>query len=143
MFVTAFGRRLRQRRRLLGLSQQELGDAIGVRFQQIQKYENGANRISFSRLVQIARALKCRVTDLMDVFDGADAECVYETSGVQPKTLHAYARPLGLALDGRKLAPAWARGACPSGNSPYWEKRTQLLSPRSSKSMITLCAGDR
>ena len=46
----------------------------GVSFQQIQKYENGANRISFSRLVQISRALRCRVTDLMDVFDGADKE---------------------------------------------------------------------
>jgi transcriptional regulator with XRE-family HTH domain len=45
-----------------------------VSFQQIQKYENGANRISFSRLVQIARALKCRVVDLMDVLDGPDRE---------------------------------------------------------------------
>ena len=51
-----------------------MGEKCGVSFQQIQKYENGANRISFSRLVQIARALRCRVTDLMDVFDGADKE---------------------------------------------------------------------
>jgi hypothetical protein len=45
-----------------------------VSFQQVQKYENGANRISFSRLVQIARALKCRVVDLMDVLDAPDRE---------------------------------------------------------------------
>ena len=56
------------------MSQEALADQCGVSFQQIQKYENGANRISFSRLVQIARALRCRVTDLMDVFDGADME---------------------------------------------------------------------
>jgi transcriptional regulator with XRE-family HTH domain len=43
-----------------------------VSFQQIQKYENGVNRVSFSRLVQIARALDCRVTDLMGVLDVPD-----------------------------------------------------------------------
>jgi transcriptional regulator with XRE-family HTH domain len=56
------------------MSQEALAEQCGVSFQQIQKYENGANRISFSRLVQISRALRCRVTDLMDVFDGADKE---------------------------------------------------------------------
>jgi transcriptional regulator with XRE-family HTH domain len=65
---------VRIRRRTIGMSQEALADQCGVSFQQIQKYENGANRISFSRLVQIARALRCRVTDLMDVFDGADME---------------------------------------------------------------------
>ncbi len=57
------------------MSQEALADQCKVSFQQIQKYENGANRISFSRLVQIARALRCRVVDLMDVLDtpGHDA----------------------------------------------------------------------
>ena len=68
------GKRLRHRRLQLGLSQQDVAASVGVRFQQIQKYENGANRISFSRLVQIARALQCRVIDLMDVLDGPDRE---------------------------------------------------------------------
>ena len=40
------GRRLRRRRRLLGLTQQQLANTVGIRFQQIQKYECGANRIS-------------------------------------------------------------------------------------------------
>ena len=70
----ALGAAVRIRRRTIGMSQEALAEQCGVSFQQIQKYENGANRISFSRLVQISRALKCRVTDLMDVFDGADAE---------------------------------------------------------------------
>ncbi|WP_395673055.1 helix-turn-helix domain-containing protein [Phenylobacterium sp.] len=68
----ALGAAVRIRRRTLGISQESLADQCGVSFQQIQKYENGANRISFSRLVQIARALSCRVVDLLEVLDGAD-----------------------------------------------------------------------
>ncbi|HEY0437162.1 MAG TPA: helix-turn-helix transcriptional regulator [Phenylobacterium sp.] len=70
----ALGAAVRIRRRTLGISQEALAEQCGVSFQQIQKYENGANRISFSRLVQIARALKCRVVDLMDVLDAPDRE---------------------------------------------------------------------
>lgn len=70
----ALGAAVRIRRRTIGMSQEALAEQCGVSFQQIQKYENGANRISFSRLVLIARALRCRVTDLMDVFDGPDKE---------------------------------------------------------------------
>ena len=70
----ALGAAVRIRRRSIGLSQEALAEQCGVSFQQIQKYENGANRISFSRLVQIARALQCRVVDLMDVLDAPDRE---------------------------------------------------------------------
>ncbi|HEY3947694.1 helix-turn-helix transcriptional regulator [Phenylobacterium sp.] len=70
----ALGAAVRIRRRTIGISQEALAEQCGVSFQQIQKYENGANRISFSRLVQIARALQCRVVDLMDVLDGPDRE---------------------------------------------------------------------
>ena len=55
------GKRLRRRRRLLGLTQQQLADAVGVRFQQIQKYECGANRISAARLWRLAEALEVPV----------------------------------------------------------------------------------
>lgn len=51
------GKRLRRRRRLLGLTQQSLGDMVGIRFQQIQKYECGANRISAARLFELSEAL--------------------------------------------------------------------------------------
>jgi transcriptional regulator with XRE-family HTH domain len=51
------GIRLRLRRTLLGLSQEALGEALGLTFQQIQKYERGANRIGASRLFDLARAL--------------------------------------------------------------------------------------
>jgi transcriptional regulator with XRE-family HTH domain len=51
------GKRLRRRRRLLGLTQQQLAESVGIRFQQIQKYECGANRVSASRLFELAEAL--------------------------------------------------------------------------------------
>ncbi len=51
------GRRLRRRRRLMGMTQQQLADAIGIRFQQVQKYECGANRITASRLFELSSAL--------------------------------------------------------------------------------------
>jgi len=51
------GRRVRARRTLLGMSQERLAEALGLTFQQIQKYEKGANRIGASRLLQIAGIL--------------------------------------------------------------------------------------
>lgn len=65
----ALGNAIRLRRRSLNLTQEQLATACGISFQQVQKYENGANRVSFSRLVQIARALDCRVTDLTSALD--------------------------------------------------------------------------
>jgi len=53
------GYRIRERRKQVGLNQEALGDRVGVTFQQIQKYERGANRISIGRLSQIAEALMC------------------------------------------------------------------------------------
>ena len=60
------GKRLRRRRRLLGLTQQQLADAVGVRFQQIQKYEKGANRVGAGRLPQIARIFDIPIGALFD-----------------------------------------------------------------------------
>lgn len=51
------GKRLRRRRRLLGLTQQNLATEVGIRFQQIQKYECGANRVSAARLFELSEAL--------------------------------------------------------------------------------------
>ncbi|MBT5047077.1 MAG: helix-turn-helix domain-containing protein [Rhodospirillaceae bacterium] len=52
------GKRVRGRRILMGLSQERLGDDLGVTFQQVQKYERGSNRISASRLYEISRVLE-------------------------------------------------------------------------------------
>jgi len=55
------GRKLRRRRRLMGYTQQSLAELVGVRFQQIQKYECGANRVSAARLFELAEALNVPV----------------------------------------------------------------------------------
>lgn len=56
------GHRLRQRRTLLGMSQEKLADSFGVSFQQVQKYERGANRISASRLHLLSKILDVPIT---------------------------------------------------------------------------------
>jgi transcriptional regulator with XRE-family HTH domain len=60
------GSRVRLRRTLLGLSQEKLGDAVGLTFQQIQKYERGANRIGASRLYQLSRILDVPISFFFD-----------------------------------------------------------------------------
>jgi transcriptional regulator with XRE-family HTH domain len=55
------GAKIRERRKELGISQTALGNKVGVAFQQIQKYENGANRVGASRLAAIAKVLEVRV----------------------------------------------------------------------------------
>lgn len=56
------GARIRMKRKSLGISQKELADAIRLTFQQVQKYESGSNRISASKLLEIAIALKTHVS---------------------------------------------------------------------------------
>ena len=60
------GVRLRQRRNLVGLSQTKLSESVGLTFQQIQKYENGTNRISSSRLYEFAKVLNVPVSYFFD-----------------------------------------------------------------------------
>lgn len=60
------GKRLRRRRRLLGLTQQQLASQVGIRFQQIQKYECGANRIAAARLWELSEALETPVNYFYD-----------------------------------------------------------------------------
>jgi transcriptional regulator with XRE-family HTH domain len=62
---------MRLRRTLLGMSQEKLGEAIGLTFQQVQKYERGANRIGASRLFDLARVLDVPVSYFFD--DMSDA----------------------------------------------------------------------
>lgn len=60
------GARIRLRRKVLGTTQQQLADAVGLTFQQIQKYERGMNRVSASKLYAIAGALKTSVSYFFD-----------------------------------------------------------------------------
>jgi transcriptional regulator with XRE-family HTH domain len=77
----ALGLAIRLRRHARGLSQSALGEAIGVSFQQIQKYERGANRVSFSTMVRICEALGCHVSDLVAEVEQLDAGAKREAGG--------------------------------------------------------------
>ncbi|MCI3131848.1 helix-turn-helix domain-containing protein [Phenylobacterium aquaticum] len=73
------GERIRGLRRRRGLTQADLALAVGVTFQQIQKYERGANRVSASMLGRIAKALESSVADLLDETVGvADLRAIEE-----------------------------------------------------------------
>jgi len=83
------GSRVRMRRILIGMSQEKLGDALGLTFQQVQKYEKGTNRIGASRLQNIATILGVPVeyffdgkpidetTPMLDMADGSPDEATY------------------------------------------------------------------
>lgn len=71
------GKRIRHRRWVTGTTQQQLAEQVGIKFQQIQKYETGMNRVSASRLWDIAHALQ---VDVAFFFDG------FDESGQKPET---------------------------------------------------------
>lgn len=67
------GKRIRHRRWMVGMTQQQLGEVVGIKFQQIQKYETGMNRVSASRLWDIATALEVQISFF---FEGLDDDLV-------------------------------------------------------------------
>ncbi|HMO09507.1 MAG TPA: helix-turn-helix transcriptional regulator [Paracoccaceae bacterium] len=67
------GKRIRHRRWMVGMTQQQLADKVGIKFQQIQKYETGMNRVSASRLWDIAEALGVQIAFFFDGLANADA----------------------------------------------------------------------
>ena len=64
------GNRMRMRRLLIGMSQEKLGEMLGITFQQVQKYEKGSNRVSASRLYQVAKVLSVPVQYFFDELQG-------------------------------------------------------------------------
>ncbi len=76
------GKRVRHRRWMVGMTQQQLGEAVGIKFQQIQKYETGMNRVSASRLWDIAKAMD---VDVRFFFEGIE-EGVTDTAPEDLKT---------------------------------------------------------
>ena len=84
------GARVRVRRTLLGMTQTNLGDAIGVSFQQMQKYERGANRISASRLFDLSRMFDVPVQFFFDDMSTAVAASSPAQGGGKAKKLPSY-----------------------------------------------------
>jgi transcriptional regulator with XRE-family HTH domain len=76
------GKRVRHRRWMVGMTQQQLGEAVGIKFQQIQKYETGMNRVSASRLWDIAKAMD---VDVRFFFEGIE-DGVTDSSPEERKT---------------------------------------------------------
>ncbi len=68
------GARLRQHRMLKGVSQEQIGEALGLTFQQIQKYEKGTNRVSVGAAILICDRLNIRLADLLDGLQKADGK---------------------------------------------------------------------
>lgn len=79
------GKRIRQRRWLTGMTQQQLAQKVGIKFQQIQKYETGANRVSASRLWDIADALEVPVSFFFEGIETDEkAEATTDAPGKVP-----------------------------------------------------------
>ncbi len=83
------GTRLKQRRSLLGMTQETLADAVGITFQQIQKYENGANRISAGRLYEFSRILDIPITFFFENFTTGKKSTALGLSDTKQETLEA------------------------------------------------------
>jgi transcriptional regulator with XRE-family HTH domain len=74
----AVGAAVRRRRRALGISQTALGEGLGITFQQVQKYERGANRISASKLYEIGKELGVPVSYFFDALEQTDKPALSE-----------------------------------------------------------------
>jgi transcriptional regulator with XRE-family HTH domain len=98
------GSRVRMRRMMLSMSQEKLGDALGLTFQQVQKYEKGTNRIGASRLQQIAQILQVPVSFF---FEGAPHSAGH--GGMSEAPSPAYVADFLATSDGLSLTKAFMR----------------------------------
>jgi transcriptional regulator with XRE-family HTH domain len=101
------GSRVRMRRMMLGMSQEKLGDALGLTFQQVQKYEKGTNRIGASRLQQIAHILQVQVSFF---FEGAPSvQSLMRPEGMAEAPSPTYVSDFLATSDGLALTKAFMR----------------------------------
>ncbi|MBX3524435.1 MAG: helix-turn-helix transcriptional regulator [Xanthobacteraceae bacterium] len=92
------GSRVRMRRMMISMSQEKLGERLGITFQQVQKYEKGTNRIGASRLHQIANILSVPVAFFYDDMPGGEAAAGFGESGNPVYVSEFMSSPEGLAL---------------------------------------------
>jgi transcriptional regulator with XRE-family HTH domain len=103
---THVGSRVRLRRNMLGMSQEKLGDALGITFQQIQKYEKGANRVGASRLQAIANVLNVPVSFF---FDDAPGEAGAANRGLAEENSTTYVVDFLNSTEGLQLNRAFVK----------------------------------
>ncbi len=97
------GSRVRTRRMLIGMSQEKLGEMLGLTFQQVQKYEKGTNRISVSRMIEIAKILG---VDISFFFDGVAAG---KATGFAEPSQPEFLTDFMTMQDGHQLMRAFTR----------------------------------
>ena len=100
------GARVRMRRIMLGFSQEKLADTLGVTFQQVQKYEKGANRIGASRLQEISKSLQVPPSFF---FDGAPTGAGPSELGFQEEASAAFVTDFLSTAEGLQLNKAFSR----------------------------------
>ncbi len=98
------GARIRMRRRFLGLTQQTLAESLGLTFQQVQKYERGANRVSASKLYDIARALQAPVPYFFEGLADTGSEEADAARGAERNI-----RDFLMTAEGQELATLYPR----------------------------------
>lgn len=94
------GARIRMRRKILGVSQEKLADSLGLTFQQVQKYEKGANRVSASKLYEIAAALQTQVAYFFEGLADPSTEIDPKARGAEQFVHDFLMTPEGLELAG-------------------------------------------
>jgi transcriptional regulator with XRE-family HTH domain len=99
------GSRVRMRRIMLGMSQEKLGEALGLTFQQVQKYEKGTNRVGASRIQQISEVLQVPVSFL---FEGSPSGAI-SSAGFGEGTSPAYVADFLATSEGVALTRAFTR----------------------------------
>jgi transcriptional regulator with XRE-family HTH domain len=99
------GSRVRMRRIMLGMSQEKLGEALGLTFQQVQKYEKGTNRVGASRIQQIAEILQVPVSFL---FEGGPSGMT-SAGGVSEGSSPSYVSDFLATSEGLTLTRAFTR----------------------------------
>ena len=99
------GGRIRMKRKVLGVSQERLAEALGLTFQQVQKYERGANRVSASKLYEIARFLQAPISYF---FEGL-ADPTVEGSGEDTEGAEQFVHDFLMTPEGIELAAIFPR----------------------------------
>ncbi len=120
------GRRLRLRRTLQGMSQQKLGNALGLTFQQVQKYERGANRIGSSRLYQLSHILEVPVAYF---FDEMDAGAEGAVPGLSEEPAQSYEAERFAKRETLELVRAYYRIDDPQIRNRVFELTKALAGP--------------
>lgn len=92
------GSRIRMRRQLISMSQEKLGELLGITFQQVQKYEKGSNRISASRLFYTAKILGVTVQSFFDDLPGSEEDKGFKESSDEESILASLMNAEGIQL---------------------------------------------